>query len=667
MLDSIGLALCLIACAVASCATTMTATREESEWESGLLPRPRMVKWLKETLPLDRDIEITCSPWAAKATAGMARMFVQELTKRGLKASLVTPQEKSLGIALRLEVGRLRAALADRYTLRIERDGIRISGGSASGLFYGIQTFVQLLDAGVAGRELPCCRIEDRPDYRYRMVHYDLAREQTANMDYLKKLIDTLSRYKINMLKLYFENRFKFEKHPLISPPDVMTAQQARELDEYARERFVEIVPEVNTLGHMENALAVKEYRHLAEVANEPYELCASSQEGKRFVNDLIAEVSAPFKTKFLHVGGDETSQTGSCPKCAERAKAVGKGGLYIDHFLAVHRMAKSRGLRMMMWGDMLLAHKDLVDRLPKDIIIFDWHYENSSLATVEFFRRKGFEVFVCPAMSGFSRISAPYLHATDNIYTFLGQGKEGDAMGECTCAWELRLGHLFENDYFGIILSADRAWNTGVTLEDFNRRFCKSFFGLDDTRPIDYYRMVSDGFGEIQNEAFGGWNWNWQHVAYGGGLDDLVNQFGAKMTAELLEKTEQHEKKTLELLDSLKRDVTRNKQALDFLDMPARAHTHAVRQILFYKQAKELIDSARSEAATDPKAAKAKLAQADALLDRIDESLNYFEKRFKEALKRFGSSAEDLNRVAAKKRTIQDRKAEITALRAGI
>jgi hypothetical protein len=655
-----GLVIVLLVIAGGSGAAELASN---TDWSSLLLPKPRMVKWMAEALPISRDYRIV-QPKQSKATAQVAERLDADLAGCGL-AELRDGQEAKNALRIRLTSGRRRGAAGEKYSLKIGPDGVSIDGAGPPGLFYGTRTLLQMLQGGIKTKSLPYCRIEDWPDYRYRMVHYDLAREQVANVEYLKKVIDTLSYYKINMLKLYFENRFQFKKHPLISPPGSMTADQARELDAYAQQRFVELVPEVNTMGHLEQALQVPEYRHLAEDPKEPYEICPSNPEATQLIDDMISEVSAAFKSRFFHVGGDETSQTGTCPRCAEQVKTIGKSGLYLNHFMDVHKIAKAHGLRMMMWGDMLLNHKDIVDRLPKDVIVFDWHYENSTEDTVRFFRSKGLEVFVCPAMSGFSRIAAPYAHATDNIYTFLGQGKEAGAIGECTCAWELRLGHLFENDYFGMILSADKSWNASITLPDFNRRFCKSFFGLDDNRAIDCYRMVSDGFYEPLKDAFGD-QWNWQPIAYGYGLDDAARIYGDRVNQTTLDATDAQLGKTLELLDSVKKDATLNRQALDFLDMPARAHDFAARQVFFYKQALDLIAAAKN-GSTDKATAKADLDKAEEMLGKVNDDVMYFDKRFTESLKRYGSSDGDLARVAGKKQSIKDRMAEIAQIRAGL
>jgi hypothetical protein len=501
-------------------------------------------------------------------------------------------------------------------------DRVKVTGWGEPGLYYGTLTLLQLLRDG----RLPVCKVTDWPDYACRMVHYDLAREQTCDMRYLKSVVDRLSRFKVNMMDLYFETRFRFEKHPLIGPPGVMTSRQAGELDAYARARFIELVPQLNVLGHLEQALSVKEYRHLAEVPDDPEMIAPLNPDTPQFLEDLITEMSAAFTSKYFHIGGDEAWQMGKSPEGAAWIKRhSGMPALFAMHYRRVHKMVSALGRKTMMWGDMLLQHPETADLLPKDITIFDWHYDDTTPETIEFFTGRGFPVFVCPAMNGFGRTAAPFAHAQKNIWTFIGQGKDAGAVGECTCAWELRLGHLFDNDYFGIILSADRSWNVdGCKLDDFNRRFCQVFYGIDDLRPVEYFQAVSDGFAAIQAVVKGfparsSWRALTNIAPTDPPPDDVLSQVHADCVA--------HRAKCLALLDSIRRDATRNRETLDFADLPAHTSMLLV----------ERLYAARRAALGDKSVATALLADLD-----------YFRSRFEAAVKAFGGSTVDVERVEA-------------------
>ena len=609
--------------------------------ESILLPKPKSLIEGDGCISLWQGCRVCVPRDATERLRETAQTLARELSAGGIAAE-AAECASSVG-DVHLTIGQAPANVPEQvaeqgYSLDVSQHGVRLTGWGEPGLYYATRTLLQLLDED----RLPVCRIEDWPDYRHRMVHYDLARENTCNVPYLRSVIDRLSAFKVNMLHLYLENRFQFGKHPLISPPGVMTGEQAKELNGYARSRFVELVPELNCLGHLEQALVVSEYRHLAEDPNVPYAVCPLHPDTPRFLDDLIEEMSASFGSEFFHIGGDEADQIGSCPKCAEWIEQHGRSELFAMHYGRVHEMVKARGKRTMMWGDMLLAHPEAAGMLPKDIVIFDWHYGDTSVDTVRFFTGRGFPVFVCPAMSGFGRTAAPFRHAQSNIWKFIGEGKGGGAIGECACAWELRLGHLFDNDQWGIILSADRAWNVvGCDLPDFNRRFCKVFYGIDNLRPVEYFEAVSDGFAEIQEKLPGfPARSSWKAFSL---LEKSLAELGGKVTEKVYRECVALRDKCLDMLNGIRRDATRNREFLAFADLPAHTSMLLVEKLYVAEAARRLV-------------AEGKRDEAEALLRQLLGELDYFKSRFEEAVKASGGSELDLERVGKMRAEVEER-----------
>lgn len=609
-----------------------------------LLPKPRKVEEKTGSWQIPATCVISIPDDASERTRCTALLLADELKTRcgvdstigsvsgGLIQLLVAPGDR-----------------CDAYLIRVSPDGVVVEGEDEAGLFYGTRTLLQMIDCGI----IPCCEIEDYPDYRHRMVHYDLAREQTCHMDYLKQVIDRLSDHKINMLHLYLENRFQFQKHPEVSPPGVMTPEQARELDEYASQRFVELVPEVNCLAHLENALKVEKYKHLAEDQENPYEICTQIPEAVEFVKDLVTEVAACFKSVYFHMGGDEAWHMGRCPVCAERIESEGgKQGMFIRHYTHIAEYIKSLGKRPMMWGDMLLENPGVAEAMPKDIIIFDWHYGETSVDTVTHFTSHGYEVYVCPAMSGFGRLAAPYDQATNNIYKFIGEGVEGGATGVCMCAWELRLGHYFNNDYWGILLAADRAWNTDAgDIQEYEKRFCREFYGLGDLRPVEYFRELSDGYASIFADVMMPSSW----VAFRISENDYTGS-GAKITPEILQASDKKLAELQDMISELRDNVNKNEDTLDFADLPAYSTHMMLRKLAFLHQYDDLVEQSKSVMENDPDCADFKLLRAIGLMKALNKDLDYFELRFEDAVQRFGGSQDDVERIKTMRGQSQER-----------
>ena len=645
-----------IAIALASIANVCAVPQEVNTLEiaNRLLPKPVTIQGMEGSFKLTNPVVIAIDSKVSARTRQTASMLSKEIKGiSGRKVDVSANTSAKNAIVLNVKLG----SNPEAYRLTVSPDGIKITGSGESGLYYGTRTLLQLIDNG----QVECCNIDDSPTYKHRMVHYDMAREQTCNMNHLKHMIDMLSDHKVNMLHLYFENRFQFKKHPRVSPPGVMTQEQAKELDEYALTKFVELVPEVNCLAHLEQALAVESYRHLAENPREPWEICTLNPEAVSFVEDMVSEVAACFKSKYFHIGGDESSQLGECPKCAKRVETDGgKQKLFSDHWTHMTKYLKSIGKRPMLWGDMLLHYRGIAEAMPKDIIVFDWQYDNTSVETVKYFTSQGFEVYVCPAMSGFGRLAAPYKHATGNITKFIGEGIEGKAIGECTCSWELRIGHYFKNDTWGILLSADRSWNINSgDMDDYEKRYSKEFFGLDDLRPVKYFQELSDGYAKVFDKVLPRSSWD----AYDTSNPNTYNNYGRNIDDELLANSEAKAAELNVMLDDLRKSVNRNKDFLDFADVPIYSTQMFIKGCASFHRAEKLVNEAREQMKNAPDAAKAKLQNAIDLYEGVIDIPTYLEIKHRLAVAQLGGSEEDIGRVRRIRQFTEDRIAEAKKL----
>src|SRR5688572_24918892 len=153
---------------------------------------------------------------------------------------------------------------AESYKLTIDSDGVYIAGKDAAGVFYGVATLIQLLQT--YGRELPQLVVDDYPDFLVRGVMLDISRDKVPTMETLYGLVDMLAGWKINQFQLYIEHTFAYSRHELVwKNASPMTPAEILELDTYCRDRFVELVPNQNSFGHMHRWLEHPEYAHLGE------------------------------------------------------------------------------------------------------------------------------------------------------------------------------------------------------------------------------------------------------------------------------------------------------------------------------------------------------------------------------------------------------------------
>lgn len=381
----------------------------------------------------------------------------------------------SPGGFLRLAVNAQAGLGPEAYMLAVDQ-GVELVGGSSAGLFYGLQTLLQLWAPAKKFKGLPQLRIQDAPALAWRMYQYDLAREQSVQLDFLKSVIRSLAHLKVNKFMLYLEGRFAWTKHPELVQDGVLTRYQARELVDFARQYHIEVMPCVNTLGHAEHFLAHPNYAHLREAPGVPYDLCPSHPESFPLITGLLDEAMAAFESPYFHAGGDECN-LGRCPRCAPRAQAEGRAGIYADWYTQLRQFAAQRGKTLMLWGDIGLQHREILDRLPKDIMIFDWHYHGPSPDTLQLYRDHGFQVISSPSINGWCSPIIAYTDGPDKyLRPMVEEAVRLNLPGACITTWEYQGGNLFVNNWPHHWFAAASMWRPD---ENFQADFLKRCAGV--------------------------------------------------------------------------------------------------------------------------------------------------------------------------------------------
>ena len=339
-----------------------------------------------------------------------------------------------------------QAPWPEGYRLTIGPDSIRIVAHDAAGAFYAAMAVRQMArQAGGAG-ELPCLRIEDWPDFPHRGVMLDISRDKVPTMETLYALVDLLAEWRINQFQLYTEHTFAYRYHREVwEQASPMTGEQVIALDAYCRQRFIELVPNQNSFGHMHRWLEHPCYRHLAETpdgfqspwGDEPFSLCPLEPGSMELLAELYDELLPHFSSRQFNVGCDETFDLGqgrSRAACEER----GVGRVYLEFLLKIHQLVQRHGRTMQFWGDIILHYPDLIPELPQDIIALEWGYE----ADHPFARngRKlaeaGVPYYVCPGTSSWNSIAGRTANALGNLWNAAESGCAHGAIGYLITDW---------------------------------------------------------------------------------------------------------------------------------------------------------------------------------------------------------------------------------------
>ncbi len=382
-----------------------TAFAEQADYN--IIPLPKSVDVdASQTMTLRTGMGIAYDAGNPEASrnAQFLRAWIEEAT--GLRLEL-TPADKKAAVRMlvapqkKLKKGEtLTAQEAEAYTIVVDKKGISISAASQTGLFRAAQTLRKAMPVAkdLTAVELPFAKITDQPRFEYRGVMLDCARHYFP-LETLKKFVDVAALHGCNQMHWHLteDQGWRFEVKAL---PDLAkkgsvreqtvighnteiydgqryggyyTQAECRELVNYAAERYINIIPEIDLPGHMMGALNV--FPNLG-CTGGPYPvwtmwgvsrevLCAGNPETLTFLKTVLGELCDVFPSKYIHIGGDECPKDRwkECPKCQAKAKELGlkddgKHSIenqlqtYINH--EVEKFLGQRGRDMIGWDEVL-------------------------------------------------------------------------------------------------------------------------------------------------------------------------------------------------------------------------------------------------------------------------------------------------------------------------
>ena len=360
---------------------------------------------------------------------------------------------------------------AEGYTLTISPSAVSVTARTDAGVFYAFATLRQLIKQ--VGRDLPCVVIEDWPDFPVRGIMLDISRDRVPTMPMLRLWIERLAALKINHLQIYMEHTFAYPSHPDVwRDASPLTAAEIRELDALCRANFIELVPCQNTFGHMERWLKHPRYAGLAITLDHrvsamgdprlPSTLNPLDPRSIELIESIFSELAPHFSSKSFNVSADEPFELGK--GSTESAVAQrGKGKVYLDYLLALHRLVTSRGHKMLFWGDIIIHYPELIPELPRDLIALDWGYEalHDFDSHAAIYAGAQVPFYLCPGTSSWCALLASTDNMLDNIRKAVRAGRTHGALGILTTDWGDN-GHWQppSSSLPGIAAAAAMCWN---------------------------------------------------------------------------------------------------------------------------------------------------------------------------------------------------------------
>ena len=420
-----------------------------------LIPMPRMLSLANTACSLrdHRLIVLNCpDPQALLFSAHRLQASLRE--RAGLSWEIVaSPAGPSddIGVTLSVVPGSVRHPQG--YELTITPAGIHAVAGTAAGVFYAVCTLIQLLESSfelpVSSFELPALRISDWPDFPARGVMLDVSRDRVPTMATLYDLVDLLASWKVNQLQLYTEHTFAYRNHPEVwAEASPITGEEILALDAYCRERFVELMPNQNSFGHMAPWLRLPRYQPLAETTGDwiapwgemfhgGFSLCPADPGSLDLVRGLFDELLPHFSSRMFNVGCDETFDLGQ-GRSEAACRSLGRGRVYLDFLLKIHREVRARGRTMQYWGDIVIQHPELIGELPRDAVALVWGYEADHPFDEhgEKFAAAGIPFYVCPGTGSWRTLAGRTSSVLDNLRNAAENGLKHGAIGYLNTDW---------------------------------------------------------------------------------------------------------------------------------------------------------------------------------------------------------------------------------------
>lgn len=380
-------------------------------------------------LPMPNHVEVEQGQKPCRLKSGKSTVYAADASLQFAATTLTKMVKQRMGIDLNQSTSRKGAKIIlqldktlsgrEHYTIEVDKKQILISGATPVAVFYAVQTLDQVMLGDVYStlrHEVAALKIDDAPRFGFRALMLDPARHFLPLSD-VKFFVDQMVRYKYNVLQLHLTDdqgwRVAIESHPKLASKQHYTRQELRELIAYARERGVDVIPEVDVPGHTVAILAA--YPELACKHQQGVEkkvgtttnmmLCASKENVYTVMADVVREVASIFDSPYFHLGGDEAAvpkNWAQCEDCLAMMQRLGYDKptqLMIPFFDKVLGEVRKAGKKPILWCELNNIWPPADDYLfpyPKDVTLVTWR--NALTPTcLELTKKNGHPLIMAP------------------------------------------------------------------------------------------------------------------------------------------------------------------------------------------------------------------------------------------------------------------------------
>jgi hypothetical protein len=299
---------------------------------------------------------------------------------------------------------------------------------------------------------------------------------------YIRKWLKIIADMGYNAVLWELEDKVHWETCSECAWPEAMSKETFQDLLAYSRELGLEPIPLLQTIGHAEYVLLKGPYYSLRELDTRHDCYCTTNPKVKQFLRTWIEEYLDLFgDIRYFHLGGDEAYVFGTCPDCQTHIEASSRNQLYADHIIEISKPLREQDIRPGIWCDMILAHPEDIDAIPREFVIWDWNYWSTGpedkgtrlwddgwittetlteihknrypelldtdgrfrpFYTSDVLKRLGYDVITCSAArsSGDTAFLPDYCRHAKNITTAAKKASTAKLLGTCVTSWAVRL-----------------------------------------------------------------------------------------------------------------------------------------------------------------------------------------------------------------------------------
>jgi hexosaminidase len=386
-----------------------------------IIPLPATIRKQSGTFELNKQTVLVVQDEEDKKAARLFNEYLKEYY--GFNLDIDRKEGKNF---IRLATRKfIKAPEKDAYQLVVASDGVSIEGDTYPGTFYAIQSLIQLLPVPKAKSSTPASKllipqltIQDTPRFAYRGLHLDVGRHMFP-VSFIKKYIDYIALHKMNYFHWHLTEdqgwRIEIKKYPELTKIGAWrdgtiigrfpgkgndntryggfyTQEEVKEIVQYASDRQITVVPEIEMPGHSSAALTA--YSWLGCPGTGPYKVeqtwgvfddvyCAGKDSTFQFLQDVLDEVMSLFPSKYIHIGGDESPKANwkICPLCQTRIKTEGlkdEHGLQSYFIQRMEKYVNSKGRTIIGWDEILEGG------LAPNAIVMSWRGESGGIAAAK-------------------------------------------------------------------------------------------------------------------------------------------------------------------------------------------------------------------------------------------------------------------------------------------